>query len=151
MRVSILGLMVVGGLCASACQTHELNGFMPRQFVGATTEQVMAVYGEPVTIQTLADGRELHVYETVSLEDWRRLDPQALRAAGGTDEPRRHVMVDHQRTDDGTVLYTRRTTFSGRPNPSQAPVLCTIEVISGADRVVQSVSVASDLCLTIRS
>ena len=151
MRVSVVGVAVVCSLIASACQSNETSGFMPRQFVGATTEQVMAVYGEPVTIQTLTDGRELHVYETVSLEDWRRLDPQALRAAGGSVEQRRHVMVDHQRTEDGTVLYTRRTTFLGRPDPSYAPVLCTIEVISGADRVVQSVSVASDLCLTIRS
>ena len=151
MRAKVLLIGAVAGLVLAACQTTGESGFMPRQFEGRSVDLLTEAYGEPVSVTALEDGRALHVYQTVSLEDWRQLDEQARRAIGTSPQTRRYDIVHEQTNEDDIVIGSQRTTFTARPNPPYAEVLCTIEAISGADNVIQSVSVASDLCLTIRS
>ena len=151
MRVSLAIVAALGGLVLTACQSTGSSGFMPRQFVGVAVDQLSATYGEPVSVAALEGGRQLYVYETVSSEDLRQLSPQARAQLANAPRSQTYTMTQSVYNDDGLVIETRKSSFAPLSNPAYAPVLCTIEAVSGPDGVVQSVSVANDLCLTIRS
>lgn len=151
MRKTLMIAVALGGLFLSACQSTGSSGFMPRQFVGVGVDQLSAAYGEPVNVAALEDGRQLYVYETVSTEDLRQLSQRARDQLVNAPRSQPYTMTQSVYNDDGLLIETRRTSFAPLSNPAYAPVLCTIEAVSGPDGVVQSVSVANDLCLTIRS
>ena len=151
MQAGKLLIVALGCGVLMACQSTGSSGFMPRHLVGAPVEQLADVYGEPVNVVALEDGRQLHVYETVSQEDMRQLSLQARERIANAPRLQPYTMTQSVYNEDGLVIETRKSTFAPLSNPAYAPVLCTIEAVSGPDRIVQSVSVASDLCLTIRS
>lgn len=149
MKKHLIGAL--GCLLVAACQSTGASGFMPRQFVGEPIGQMTHVYGEPVRVEALENGNQLFVYEAVSTEDMRQLSARDRSLIANAPRPQPYTMTQPVLNDDDVQIATQTTRFSELSNPAYAPVLCTIEVISNADLIIQSVSVANDLCLTIRS
>ena len=54
------------------CQTTEKSGTLVDPMVGADTQELISVYGEPTIILTISNGRRIYTYDASSKTHFRK-------------------------------------------------------------------------------